>query len=84
MTLPDLISELKRMDNSERLALIEVASRLIREQLPVQANAPDDLETRMRDAASRLKDLYEPGGELAEWTALDGEEVLDESDRRAR
>lgn len=83
MTLPDLISELKRMDNSQRLALIEVASRLIREQLPTQPNPAGDLETRMRDAASRLKDLYEPGGELTEWTALDGEEVLDESDRHS-
>ena len=33
----------------------------------------------MRAAALALRDLYEPGGELTEWTALDGEEVLDDT-----
>jgi hypothetical protein len=34
---------------------------------------------QMHAAAERLKDLYEPGGELTEWTALDAEEFLEDS-----
>lgn len=83
MTFTDLLSELKRLDNSQRLALIEAATRLVRDELPTKRERASDLDTRMRDAASRLKELYEPGGEMTEWTALDGEEVLDESDRAA-
>ncbi len=36
-----------------------------------------DRSRQMRDSAERLKDLYEPGGDLTEWTALDAEEFLD-------
>ena len=32
----------------------------------------------MREAALKLKSFYEPGGELTEWTVLDGEEFLDD------
>jgi hypothetical protein len=35
-------------------------------------------EHHMRAAAIALKDLYEPGGELTEWTSMDAEEILDD------
>ena len=33
----------------------------------------------MRAAALKVQSLYEPGGELTEWTALDAEDFLDDS-----
>jgi hypothetical protein len=57
------------MTDRERLEVIESATRV------VQTSAlKTDQDRRMREAAAPLQDLYEPGGELSEWTTLDGEE----------
>lgn len=40
-------------------------------------DAAVDQGRQMRDAAERLRDLYEPSGELTEWTALDNAEFVD-------
>ena len=45
-----------------------------------RADSEIDRGRQMRDAAERLKDLYEPGGELTQWTALDAEEFLEYGD----
>jgi len=81
MSTAELVKQLKHLNNAQRLEVIEAATRLIRQDLlrpGTTAKAERDL--RMRAAAARLKDLYEPGGELTEWTSLDGEEVLDDYD----
>ena len=39
-------------------------------------------DIRLRRAAESIKDLYEPGGDLAEWTVLDAEDFDDEPDDR--
>jgi len=79
----DLLEQLKHLTNAERLAVIEAATRLVREDLLAHTSDsrdPRKLEDdRWRAAAAELRDLYEPGGELTEWTVLDGEEVLDDS-----
>jgi hypothetical protein len=41
-------------------------------------------DRRIRAAAIAVKDLYEWGGKLTEWTCLDGEEFLDDYFRRYR
>lgn len=74
MSTTELFDQLKQMSDQQRLELIEAATRLVRENLC--ARGSDNPEQRMRDAATRLRDLYEPGGELSVWTALDGEKDL--------
>ena len=74
MSTTKLVEELKRLTNPERLAVIEAATRLIREDLTSeQVQARADLEKRLQTAALAVKDLYQPGGELTEWTDLDAE-----------
>lgn len=79
MSALDVLDRLKHLTNPERLTVIETATRLIRAELadPVQNARGQDL--RLREAAEAIKDLYEPGGELTEWTVLDGEDFHDES-----
>jgi hypothetical protein len=69
MSTAEVLEQLKHLSNAERLAVIEAASRLIRQDLlagPSDPHAAQD--RRMRDAALALKDLYEPGDYLTEWT----------------
>jgi hypothetical protein len=74
MSTADLVEQLKQLSNSERLEVIEVATRLVRENLtPGAPVVRSEQEKRLREAAARVKKLYEPGGELTEWTALDAE-----------
>jgi len=79
MGTADLVAELKGLSNTERLAVIEAATRLIQEDLLTSARREhrDEQDRRLRAAAEAPKDLYEPGAELTEWTALDGSAVLD-------
>jgi hypothetical protein len=76
MTVAEVLGQLKHFTNAQRLELIEAATRLIRAELQGQARQEQD--ERLRRAALSLKELYEPGGELTEWNALDGEDVLDD------
>ncbi len=65
--------------NNARLEVIEAATRLIREEmLAREVRTETDEDRRLREAASRLADLYIPGGEMTEWNILDGEEVRDD------
>ncbi|HSZ56770.1 MAG TPA: hypothetical protein VK797_13970 [Tepidisphaeraceae bacterium] len=80
MSMTELVREIRRISNAEHLTLIETATALVREDLNTQAaRRREDTAQRIRSAALEAKELYEPGRELAEWTILDGEEVLDDS-----
>jgi hypothetical protein len=79
MSALKVLDQLKQLTNAERLAVIETATRLIREELVDQSRGAREQDRRLRVAAESVKDLYEPGGELTEWTALDGEDFHDES-----
>jgi hypothetical protein len=80
MTVAEVMEQLRHLSNAERLAVIEETSRLIREELqtPLRVSR-EEKSRRLRAAAEALKDLYEPGGELTEWTALDAEDFLDDT-----
>ena len=79
MSVAELADVLKHMTNPERLELIELATRLVRDELSgVCVESREERNRRMREAALAVKDLYEPGGELTEWTCLDAEEFLDD------
>jgi hypothetical protein len=78
MTAAEMIEHLRELSNEERLAVIESASRLVRMELPAQgASTKEAQRRRLRAAAAEARALYERGGELTEWSALDGEEFLD-------
>src|SRR5262245_57519666 len=79
MSAAEVFEQLKYLSNAERLAVIEAASRLIRADLASPpAHSAEEQERRIQAAAMAVRDLYEPGGELTEWTNLDAEEVLDD------
>jgi len=78
MSTLEILDRLKHLTNPERLAVIETASRLIREELTSPTGESGDQEKRLRTAALAVKELYEPGGELTEWTALDTEDFVDD------
>ena len=79
MTNMEMLEQLKYLSNPERPTVIETATRLIREDLTAQqGDARAEKNRRLREAAMALKTLYEPGGELTEWTSLDAEEILDD------
>jgi hypothetical protein len=82
MSTADVVDQLKHLSNPERLAVIEAATQLIRKELASPPRSEQEArEERLRAAALAIKEYYEPGGELAEWTDLDAEEIIDESDQ---
>jgi hypothetical protein len=78
----DILEHLKQLTNPERLAVIETATRLIREETADPVRVAREQDRRLQASAEAVKDLYEPGGELTEWTALDGEDFHDEPSGR--
>jgi len=80
MSTANVLEQLTHLSNAERLEVAEAATRLVRENLG--AGTPDpqtEEDRRLRSAAANVKDLYEPGGELTEWMALDAEAFVDDS-----
>ena len=76
MITTELVEQLERMTDRERLTVIEAATRLIRRGL---ADPSADEEEGLRAAALAARDLYDTGSGHTEWTVLDGEDVLDDS-----
>lgn len=72
MTNQEIVEELKQLSNAERLAVIEEASRLIRQELsqPVK----DQRKQRLAAAAEALLRDYSSDGELTAFSSLDSEE----------
>jgi len=80
MSPTEIIRELERLNNSERLQVIEAATHLIQHDLlAARPHTREQQEQRLKAAAVAVRDLYEPGGELTEWTSLDGEDIVDGS-----
>ena len=63
MSTAELMQEIKRLSNAERLKVIEAATALIRDDLIAQnTRPPANADQRMRAAAAQAKEFYEPGG----------------------
>ena len=75
MSTTELLQEIRRLSHSDRLLLIEAATALVKEDL----SSHEAADERIRAASDSVRDLYEPGGELSEWTALDAEEFCDDT-----
>jgi hypothetical protein len=74
MTNSEIMDQLKQLTTAERLAVIEAATRLIREDLsqPVaNENAEDE---QLAQAAKALLADYQSDRELTAFTSLDGED----------
>ncbi|MDT5120740.1 MAG: hypothetical protein QOC96_222 [Acidobacteriota bacterium] len=75
MTATDILDELKRLNNAERLAVIETATRLIREELGQQTLSPlEETNQQLAQAAEALLPDYTSNNELTAFTSLDGED----------
>jgi hypothetical protein len=74
-----VLEQLRHLSNAERLEVAEAAARLVRENLGFGKPDPKtEVDRRTRNAAASVRDLYEPGSDLTEWTALDAEEFADD------
>ncbi|NLY03149.1 MAG: hypothetical protein GXY83_44440 [Rhodopirellula sp.] len=83
MGTADLLEQLTRLSDAERLEVIAAATQLIRNNFAAgTTDAAADSNRRMRAAAANVRDLYEGGTELTEWTALDAEDFVDEHPHR--
>jgi len=76
MTQAEILQELKKLTPAERLAFIEAALHLIREDLEQEkdAMALPERERKLALAAQALLPDYAGGGELTAFTTLDSED----------
>ena len=74
MTNSEIIDQLKQLTIAERLALIEAATRLIREDLGQPESNENADDQQMVQAAAALLEDYQIDPELTAFTALDGED----------
>ena len=74
MTNSEIIAQLKQLTTSERLAVIEAATRLIREDLsqPELSEKSEDEELAL--AAAALLADYQSDQDLTAFTSLDSED----------
>jgi len=72
----DMLEELKNLANPERFEIIEVALRLIREELQKKPNRKDreDIRQQLVEAAKTLLPDYSAGSELTIFTAQESED----------
>ena len=72
MTNQELIEELQQLSNTQRLAVIEAATRLIQRDLSENGN--DEIGRRLAAAAEAMLPDYSTDKELTAFTSLDSEE----------
>ncbi len=80
MTPTEILEELSKLSATERLAILEAALHLTRQEMR-QADQPLSKAERKRKmalAAEALLPDYVAGGELTIFTALDGEDFYEE------
>ena len=74
MTNSEIINQLKQLTTAERLAVIEAATRLIREDLSLPGADENAQESQLAQAAKALLADYQSDRELTAFTSLDGED----------
>ena len=67
------VEQLRHLSNAERLEVVEAANTLVRDYACFRPAGPKEQKViaSCELAAASVRDLYEPGGDLTEWTALD-------------
>ena len=71
MSQTEVLQALQKMTQSEKLEVIEVASRLLRKDL---VSSP---QVDLTAAAAIMAPFYEAGSELAQWTDADPEALYE-------
>ena len=74
MTNSEIIDQLKQLTTAERLAVIEAATRLIREDLAQHEANENAEDQQMAQAATALLPDYQSDRELTIFSSLDGED----------
>lgn len=79
MSQTEVLESLKWMTPFERLAVVEAALKLLREDIEPDNHsmAEEDIEKQMAAAAEAVRWDYENDPELTAFTALDGEDFYD-------
>jgi hypothetical protein len=78
MSVVEIESELKKMTNSERLVVIEIAAKLIRnESAENRRPTLTEKRERLKKSAEIMLGEYSENKNLTEMTSLDGEDFLD-------
>jgi len=79
MTYTEMLETLKQLTLTERLALMEAALHLMREELQQRAQQPATYERteRLAAAAKALLSDYTTDTELTSFTALDNEDFYE-------
>jgi len=78
MTKQEIIEELKQLPLFERLSVIEITTRMVREELKMRMLQTDIGKRRqLAEAAEALLADYTTDSELTAFTALDSEDFYD-------
>ena len=78
MSIAEIQTELKKMSNSERLFVIEIATKLVRGTISEKPNLSlEEKRKRLKSSAETMLSEYQTNKELTAMTALDGEVFLD-------
>jgi hypothetical protein len=80
MTYTEMLEALKQLTLTERLALMEAALHLMREELQQRSQqlpVPDERTARLAAAAQALLPDYTTDAELTSFTALDSEDFYE-------
>lgn len=75
MSVTEIENKLKQMSNTERLIVIEIATKLVQSDLPTTSNLSNK-KLSLREAAELLRDDYLDNPELTAFTRLDAEDFL--------
>ncbi len=78
MSIAEIQTELKKMSNSERLFVIEIATKLVRGTISEKSNLSlEEKRKKLKSSAKAMLSEYKTNEELTAMTALDGEVFLD-------
>ena len=79
MVQVEILEAIKKLPTTERLAVVEAALRLIREDLQTEIQlTPEERKQQLTAAAEALLPDYKASGELTAFTALDSEDFCAE------
>ncbi len=78
MSIAEIQTELKKMSNSERLFVIEIATKLVRGTISEKSNLSlEEKRKKLKSSAKAMLSEYKTNEELTAMSVLDGEVFLD-------
>ncbi|PAX52136.1 hypothetical protein [Brunnivagina elsteri] len=77
MTKAEVLEALTKMTTEERLDVIELASKLIREEILTKSEFTPQKELSLAEAAEVMRSFYEPGSEVGIFADGDTEDFYE-------